>query len=107
MSIIHKRRQQQSDLSELTLLLQLPSSLIVHLIQALTRLFVCVSLHRHITLGHLDEKQEQHVMCSTFSLRSQKKRAGKELEQHVKSSCPLNFFFLICCDCVPQNVVVP
>lgn len=39
------RRQLRPDLSELTLLLQLPPSLIVHLIQTLTRLLVRVSLH--------------------------------------------------------------
>lgn len=77
MSIIHKRRQPQCDLSELTLLLQLPSSLVVHLIQTLTRLFVCVSLHRHVTLGHLDEKQEQHVMCSCSACAHRRKQPVK------------------------------
>lgn len=43
----------QSDLSELTLLLQLSLSLVVHLIQTLSRLSVGVSLHRHIALGYL------------------------------------------------------
>lgn len=47
--------QPQPHLSELTLLLQLPSSFVVHLIQTLTGLFVRVPLHRHVPLGHLHD----------------------------------------------------
>lgn len=56
--------ESQSDLSELTLLLQLPSSFIVHLIQTLTRLFVCISLHGHIALGYLDKSHQQEERVS-------------------------------------------
>lgn len=47
------------DLSELTLLLQLPSSLVVHFIQTLTRQFVRVSFHRHVALGHLQDNGQE------------------------------------------------
>lgn len=41
----HTHTESHTDLSELTFLLQLPTSLVVHFIQTLTRLFVRVSLH--------------------------------------------------------------